>query len=217
MRRGTPPSPALGAACTALAAGRLVVYPTETFYGVGARALLPAAVRAVAALKERTGADAAPAKPISVIVADRAMTALVVAYVPAVAAALMTCFWPGPLTLVLPARDDLPVELTAGTGHVGVRASSHPVARALVAALGEPVTATSANRAGEPAACDVATARQALGAAVDVYVDGGVLAGGSGSTVLRVDDDGARVVRVGAVSIEALRGVLGAFPLAIPS
>ena len=129
----------------------------------------------------------------------------------------MERFWPGPLTLVLPARDDLPAELAAGTGCIGVRVSSHPIACALAAAVGEPITATSANRAGDPAACDVATARRALGAAVDVYLDGGTLAGGSGSTVLLVANDGARVIRVGAVSSEALRDVLGAFPLETPS
>lgn len=204
----------LAAATAALAAGRLVVYPTETFYGLGAHALLPRAVHAVAALKERAGEKA---KPISVIVADRAMTARLVARLPRAAEDLMARFWPGPLTLVLPARADLPPELAAGSGRIGVRVSSHPVARALAAALGAPITATSANRAGAPPACDAATAREAFGDAVDVYLDGGALAGGSGSTVLVVDDDAARVVRAGAVSIESLRGVLGAFPLVTPS
>lgn len=210
-----PAADHLTAAAAALAAGRLVVYPTETFYGIGARALLPAAVRAVAALKERDVGGAA--KPIAVIAADRAMIERVVARVPAAAEKLMTRFWPGPLTLVLPARDDLPPELTAGSGVVGVRVSSHPVARALAAAAGEPITATSANRAGGDPACDVHEARMALGAGIDVYLDGGRVAGGSGSTVVVVADDGARVVRAGAISIDALRSVLGAFPLAIPS
>jgi len=205
---------ALEDAIAALRGDGLVVYPTETFYGTGGRALRAPAVRRVATLKARLGEGA---KPISVIVADRAMAARVVTRVPAAAAALMERFWPGPLTLVLPARDDLPAELAAGTGCIGVRVSSHPIACALAAAVGEPITATSANRAGEPAACDVATARQALGAAVDVYLDGGTLAGGSGSTVLLVANDGARVIRAGAVSSQALRDVLGAFPLETPS
>jgi L-threonylcarbamoyladenylate synthase len=209
-----PASQALHAAVTVLRAGELIVYPTETFYGIGARALGAAAVASLARLKERGGEGG---KPISVIVADRAMVARVVARVPERAEALMDHFWPGPLTLVLPARDDLPPELTAGSGRIAVRVSSHPVARALAAALGEPITATSANHAGEAAACDVAAARRALGAAIAVYVDGGVLAGGSGSTVLVVDDDAAHVVRAGAVSVAALRRVLGGVPLAAPS
>jgi L-threonylcarbamoyladenylate synthase len=203
------------AAAAALAAGRLVVYPTETFYGVAACALLPAAVRAVAALKERD-ADGA-VKPIALIAADRAMIDRVVVRVPTRAEHLMARFWPGPLTLVLPARGDLPPELTAGSGLIGVRISSHPLARALAAAVGEPITATSANRAGAAPACDVGAARAALGGAVAVYLDGGRVAGGSGSTVVVVADDGARVIRAGAVSIDALRDVLGTFPLATPS
>ena len=210
--RSTPQ--AFPAAVAALRAGALIVYPTETFYGIGARALAAEAVGTLARLKQRAGEGG---KPISVIVADRAMVARVVARVPLPAAALMDHFWPGPLTLVLPARDDLPPELTAGSGRIAVRVSSHPVARALTAALGEPITATSANRAGEAPACDVAAARRALGDDISVYVDGGAVAGGSGSTVLVVDDDAGHVVRAGAVSVAALRRVLGAVPLVTPS
>jgi len=213
-----PPPHDVAAAAAALAAGRLVVFPTETFYGIAARALLPEAVRAVAALKERGGPERGRvAKPISVVVADRAMAECVVARIPAAAEPLIARFWPGPLTLVLPARNDLPPELTAASGRIGVRVSSHPIARALAAAVGEPITATSANRAGEPPACDVASARAALGDAVALYLDGGVLAGGLGSSVLLVDDDGARVVRAGAVAVDALRAALGDFPLTIGS
>ena len=208
-----PPAETLRAAGAALAAGRLVVYPTETFYGIGARALDAGAVAALARLKERTGEAG---KPIALVVADRAMVARVAARVPPAGELLMKRFWPGPLTLVLPARSDLPPALTAGSGGIGVRVSSHPVARALAAALGEPITATSANRAGEPPACDVGAARAALGDAIAVYVDGGVVAGGSGSTVLVVGDDAGQVVRAGAVSVAALRRVLGDFRLETP-
>jgi len=221
----------LAPAIAALRADGLVVYPTETFYGVGARALSRTAVRAVATLKDRidaepharaaSGGSAAsgetPPKPIALILADRTMLDRVVTAVPRVAERLIARFWPGPLTLVLPARDDLPPELAAGTGRVGVRVSSHPLARELSAAVGEPITATSANRASAPPATDVATARAALGSAITAYVDGGVVAGGLGSTVLVVDDDAARIVRAGAIPADALRDALGAFPLLIPS
>lgn len=209
-----PPAEVLHAAHAALAMGRLVVYPTETFYGIGARALDAAAVAALARVKARAGENG---KPIALVLAYHAMVARVVTRVPRPAALLMERFWPGPLTLVLPARPDLPPELTAGSGRIGVRVSSHPVARGLAAALGEPITATSANRAGARPACDVATARAALGDEVAVYLDGGTVAGGSGSTVLVVDDDAGQVVRAGAVSVAALRRVLGDFHLATPS
>ena len=209
--RGSAAPPELAAALAALARGGVVVYPTETFYGLGARALRAAAVAKVASLK---GRDAT--KPVAVIVSEAAMLDQLVARIPKPAERLMARFWPGPLTLVLPARADLPVELTARSGLVGVRVSSHPVARALAAALGEPITATSANRGGETPACDVATAERAFGARVDAYVDGGALAGGSGSTVVVVGDDVVRVIRAGAVSLEALRHVLGTTPLESP-
>lgn len=194
----------LGAAIAALARGGVVVYPTETFYGLGARALLPQAVRAVAALK---GRDAG--KPIALIASEIGMLARVVDHLPPPAERLIARFWPGPLTLVLPARAGIPAELTAGSGRVGVRVSSHPLACALAAAVGEPITATSANPGGLPPARDVASARRYFGTRVDAYVDGGTLAGGPGSTVLVVQEGSARLVRAGALPIEALREVLG--------
>jgi L-threonylcarbamoyladenylate synthase len=200
-------TPDLDAALATLRRDGGVVYPTETFYGLGARALVPEAVARVAALK---GRDAG--KPIALVVADDAMLARVVARVPAPARRLVDAFWPGPLTLVLPAHADLPRPLTGGSGMIGVRVSSHPTAHALVAALGEPLTATSANPGGEAPALDVPEARRYFGDAV-AYVDGGRLAGGLGSTVLLVADDAARVIRRGATSIDALRRVLGTTPL----
>jgi len=189
-------------AIAALERGGIVVYPTETFYGLGARALDARAVTAVAALKGRD-AD----KPIAVIVSEVSEVPRVVARIPAPARLLIERCWPGPLTLVLPARADLPPQLTAGTGTIGVRVSSHPVARALAA--GGPLTATSANPGGMPPARDVATARGYFGDRVGAYVDRGALTGEVGSTVLVVGDDSARVVRAGAIAVEALRQVLG--------
>lgn len=206
-----PPVADLDEALTALRRDAAIVYPTETFYGLGARALAPPAVDAVARLK---GRDAG--KPIAVIVADTAMLTSVVGRVPAPAMRLMARCWPGPLTLVLPARADLPPALTAGTGRIGVRISSHPDAQALVKALGEPITATSANPGGSEPALDVATARGYFGTHA-AYVDGGRLAGGLGSTVLLVADDAARVIRPGATSIDELRRVLGSTPLHLES
>jgi L-threonylcarbamoyladenylate synthase len=192
----------------ALERGGIVVYPTETLYGLGARALSRAAVAGVADLKGR-----ADTNPIAVIVAERAMLAQIVTRLPEPAERMIERFWPGPLTLVLPARADLPPELTAGSGAIGVRVSSHPIARALSAAIGEPITATSANPSGAPPARDVESARRAFGTRVDAYLDGGVLAGGPGSTVVLVGDDSVRVLRAGAVSVETLREALGTTPL----
>lgn len=198
----------LEAALTALRRDEAIVYPTETFYGLGARALSAPAVAALAALK---GRDAQ--KPIALVVRDSTMLASVVSRVPPPAARLIAKCWPGPLTLVLPARRDLPPELTSGSGRIGVRVSSHPTAHALVTALGEPITATSANPGGDDPAIDVATARGYFGPRVAAYVDGGALAGGLGSTVLLVADDEVRVIRPGAIAIAVIAQILGTTPL----
>ena len=187
----------------ALAAGRLVVFPTESFYGFGADATSAAAVERLVAVRGRE-----PGKPILVLTCDLAMAASIVRAVPESARRLAARFWPGPLTLVLPARDDLPAPLTAGTGTIGVRVPGHPVARALVEALGRPVTAPSANPPGAPPPRTLADARAYFGDDVAVYVDGGVLPGGA-STVAAVDDDGVRVLREGPVSRRDLDAALG--------
>jgi L-threonylcarbamoyladenylate synthase len=101
---------------------------------------------------------------------------------------------------VLPARDGIPAALIGADGGVGVRVSSHPIARALAAGLGRPLTATSANLAGEPPAVEPDAARRVLGDKVKVLVEGGRLAGGAPSTVLAVDQAGMRLLRAGAVS-----------------
>jgi L-threonylcarbamoyladenylate synthase len=187
----------------ALARGALVVFPTETLYGLGADARSDAAVERLVAVRGREAG-----KPILVLVRDVAMAASVAAEVPVGARRLAARFWPGPLTLVLPARAGLPAALTAGSGTIGVRVPGHPVAAAIVDGLGGPVTAPSANPPGETPPRRLDEARGWFGGRVDVYVDGGELPGG-GSTVARVDGDEVHVLRAGAVSEAALRAALG--------
>jgi L-threonylcarbamoyladenylate synthase len=189
-------------AVAALAAGRLVVFPTESVYGLGADARSPAAVERLVAVRGRD-----PGKPVLVLVEGLAMADDVVREVPDAARRLAARFWPGPLTLVLPARDGLPAALTAGTGTIGIRVPGHPVAAALVAGLGGPVTAPSANPPGAEPPRDVAAARAFFGDAVAAYLDGGTLPGGV-STVAAVDGEQVRVLRAGPVSEAALRAAL---------
>ena len=188
----------------ALAAGELVIFPTESVYGLGADARSAAAVDRLVSVRGRE-----PGKPILVLVRDLAMAETVAADVPSAARRLADEFWPGPLTLVLPARDDLPAPLTAGTGTIGVRVSGHPHAAALVAGLGRPVTAPSANPPGATPPRHLADARAYFGDAVAVYLDGGELAGGA-STVAMIEDDRVRVLRAGPVSEAALTAALEA-------
>lgn len=191
-----PEREALDEAAAVLRAGGLVAFPTETFYGLGAAALQPSAVRRVLAVKGRP-----QGKPLLVLVDSIAMVDTVALAVPPRGRALMARYWPGPLTLVLPARPGLPDGVTAGSGTVGVRLSAHPVARGLVHALGEPVTAPSANPAAVAAPTTAAQVQAHFGARIELVLDGGATAGGEPSTVLDVTVDPPRLVRPGAVRL----------------
>jgi len=196
-------STAIGDALAALAAGEAIVYPTETFYALGVDALSLKALERLFAIKGRE-----PDKPVALIAADLTMAFAVAREVSAGARVLAEAFWPGPLTLVLPARDGIPAALIGADGGVGVRVSSHPIARALAAGLRGPLTATSANLAGEPPAVEPEATRRALGDRVKVFVEDGKLAGGAPSTVVAVDGLGMRVLRPGAVSERQLAAAL---------
>ena len=159
-------SVAIADALAALAAGEAIVYPTETFYALGVDALSVPALDRLFAIKGRE-----PGKPVALIAADTAMAFAVAREVPAEARVLAQAFWPGPLTLVLPARAEIPAPLVGADGGVGVRVSSHPIARALAAGLRSPLTATSANLAGEPPASEIEMARRAFPGTIKVFVD----------------------------------------------
>jgi len=196
-----PRAPARGVltdAAGALRAGGLVAFPTETFYGLGAAALQPAAVRRVFDVKGRP-----EGRPLLVLVDSIAMAERVAAEIPPPARALMARHWPGALTLVLHARPDVPVEVTAGSGTIGVRLSAHPVARGLVGALGAPVTAPSANPSGLLPPVTAAAVLAHFRDRIELVLDGGPTAGGEPSTVLDVTVDPPRVLRAGAVKLES--------------
>jgi L-threonylcarbamoyladenylate synthase len=182
-------------AIDALRAGELVVYPTETFYGVAADPLSNSALKRLFAIK---GRDAA--RTVAMIAADTRSAFSLAREVPPIARRLAECFWPGPLTLVLPAGAQIAPELIGLSGGVGVRVSSHPTARALAAGLARPITATSANRAGESPAKTLADARKTLSREIKVYLEGGTLRSSAPSTVLEVAGDRWRIIREGAVS-----------------
>lgn len=198
-----PSAEDIAAAVRALKRGEVVVFPTETFYGLGADALSAAAVERIVALKGRS-ADS----PIAVIVADRAMLAQIAAEVSPAAEKLMKKFWPGPLTLIFPARPGLHTALLNPEGKIGARVSSHPVAAELSRALGRPITATSANPSGSAPARTSAEARAYFGDRSQIVLDGGTLAGGQGSTVAEAIGREIKIIRAGAIGAEELRGWL---------
>jgi L-threonylcarbamoyladenylate synthase len=188
-----------------LRAGELVVFPTETFYAIGGD---PMQSRALAAIVRVKGRD--PDKPIALIATDQSSAFSVARELTAEARLLAGTFWPGPLTIVLPAADGLDESLIGPSGGIGVRVSPHPIARALAAAAGGLITATSANLSGHPPARTLAEARRSLGARISVYVDGGKLSSDVPSTVVEVAADGTlRIVRPGAIKDDAIATALG--------
>jgi len=189
-------------AASALRRGSLVVYPTETFYGLGALATLPAALARLAAAKLRP-AD----KPLPLVAADDAMAFALWAAVPAEARVLAGAFWPGPLTLVAAAAPGLPGPVTLG-GAVGVRVPGSELARELCRLAGGPVISTSANPSGGPAPASVEELDPELLSRVDLVLDGGPTSGGLPSTVVQVGEGGPRLLRAGAVPWEAVEAVL---------
>jgi L-threonylcarbamoyladenylate synthase len=194
--------PSIEDGIAALKAGELVVYPTETFYAIGADASSSTAIRRLFRVKVRE-----PGRPVGLIAADTAMAFSVARKVPIAARRLADAFWPGPLTIVLSARDELARELVGPDG-IGVRVSPNPVARALSAGLARPITATSANLSGAPPASTVADARAALGEKVKVYLEGGKLTASAPSTVVAVDEIGWKMVRLGAISEDQITAAL---------
>lgn len=186
-----------------LRAGGLVVYPTETFYALGALAASAAAVARLAAAKLRPGD-----RPLPLVAADLAAARAVAADFPPLAERLAARFWPGPLTLVLPAAPGLPPEVS-GEGTVGVRVPGSALARDLSRLAGGPLISTSANVAGGPPVVRPSDLDQGLLLLVDCVLDGGETPGGLPSTVVAVDGRGPRLLRPGAVPWESLLAALG--------
>ncbi|HXG50582.1 MAG TPA: L-threonylcarbamoyladenylate synthase [candidate division Zixibacteria bacterium] len=190
-------------ALAAIRRGEVVVYPTETLYGLGADALCPKVVEEVFAIKGRD-----PANPIPVLVADLKMLSGVVSEIPIPAKRLMERFWPGPLTLVLPAVPGLPPRLVNAEGGIGVRISRHPVAGELIRALGRPLTATSANPSGRAPARTIDEAKAYFSGRVRVFMDGGALTASKGSTVVDATAGRLRIIREGDLPAAVLERCL---------
>lgn len=190
-------------AIAALRAGELVVYPTETFYGIAADPFSPAALKRLFAIKGRD-----PQKPVALIAANAQMAFEVAREVSPSARRLAEAFWPGPLTLVLPAREGFTPHLVGPDGGVGVRVSPHPIARALSEGFGGPITATSANRSGEDPATTIDMARESLGAKIKVFLDGGLLRASAPSNVIACDAKGWRIIRAGAIGEREIAAIL---------
>ena len=189
-------------AAALLRAGGLVAFPTETVYGLGAHALDEAAVRRVFAAKGRPADN-----PLIVHLAGAEDVGRVVAHLPPLARGLAAEHWPGPLTLVLDARPDVPAVTRGGLPTVAVRVPAHPLALDLLRRAGVPVAAPSANRSSRPSPTTAAHVVDDLGDAVDVVLDGGPCPVGLESTVVDARGERPVLLRPGAVPAEALGAV----------
>jgi L-threonylcarbamoyladenylate synthase len=177
--------------------GSVVAFPTETFYGLAALATDHKAVARVYLLKKR-GLH----KSLSILIADLSELDHWIENLSREARHLATSFWPGPLTLVCQAGKRLPTSLTAGTGKIAVRISSHPVAQALVQAVGGPITATSANRAGSPSCRSCEQVISQLGQDLEAILDAGLTPGGKASTIADVTTWPPKILRIGAIAAQ---------------
>lgn len=199
-----PTSEAIEQAAARLRAGDLVAFPTETVYGLGADAAQPLAVRKIFTTKGRP-AD----HPVIVHLPDASHVTRWAREFPSGAQALASAFWPGPLTLVLPRTPLASDAVTGGQDSVGLRVSSHPVARALLAAFGGGIAAPSANRFGRISPTTARHVADDLGAAVATILDGGACAIGIESTIVAFVGDDPFVLRPGGVAPGEIARVLG--------
>jgi L-threonylcarbamoyladenylate synthase len=200
--------PAIPEAAAILAAGGLVAFPTETVYGLGADGLNPEAVARIYTAKGRPATN-----PVILHVADVASALPLAACWPVEAQLLAKRFWPGPLTLVLPATDQVPVIVRAGGPTVALRCPAHPVALALIRAVGRPLAAPSANRSQHLSPTLAGHVAASLGEAVDLILDGGPTKAGLESTILDLSGGRPRILRPGPIGPAELAAVIGPIDL----
>jgi len=186
-----------------LQAGGVVAYPTETFYGLGVDGCNPKAIEKIFQIKGRNFKQ-----PISVIIGSTNDLQDLIADPPEIAGKLIEEFWPGALTLVFKASPAVSTLLTAGTGKIGIRISSHPVASALVKALGHPITATSANLSGTKECSSAVEVMDCIGDQIDMVIDGGSTPGVSGSTILDIAAFPPVILREGIIPASRLHPFL---------
>jgi len=200
-----PPTPeGIEQAASLLRQGQLVAIPTETVYGLAANALDPQAVASIFAAKERPMDN-----PLIVHIADLHDWEPLVTSIPDAAWRLAQTYWPGPLTIILPAADGIPDEVRGGLSTVAVRFPAHPVAQAIILHAGCPLAAPSANRSGAPSPTTAARVTEDMQGRIAAVVDGGESAVGVESTVIDMSCEPPRLLRPGGITPAMLEEVLG--------
>ncbi len=191
-------------AVRSLNSGGVVVFPTDTLYGLGADVFSLAALQRIFSIKGRRADLALP-----VLVAGLDQVEAVAQPMSAEAQRLAERFWPGPLTLVMRRSPDLPGLVTGGADTVAVRMPGHPVPLELARRLGRPITGTSANRSGQPDLLDLSALENQLGNLVDHIIQTGPVPAGTASTIVNVTGDTPQLLRGGAISLEEILEAAG--------
>ena len=189
-----PEAERIDEAVAILKSGGVIALPTETFYGLGADARNEAAIDKIFGIKGREFKN-----PLLVVIGDVRHLEAFAADVPEEARTLMDRFWPGPLSIVFRAATSVSPKLTAGSGKIGIRLTSHPIAMEISRRLGGPLTATSANLSGAPECSSAVELLSQLEGKLDGVVDGGQTPGGKGSTIVDTTVSPARILREGVI------------------
>lgn len=195
---------AISVAADLLRRGEVVGIPTETVYGLAANAYNPDAIRRIFAAKGRPQDN-----PLIVHIADVQQINDIAAEVPAQARQLADAFWPGPLTIILPKQDTIPLVTSGGLNTIGIRFPRHPLAQQIIQAAGVPLAAPSANLSGRPSTTTAQHVIEDLNGKIAAVVDGGPCSVGVESTVVSLCGQTPRLLRPGGISLEQLQSVLG--------
>lgn len=183
--------------------GSVVAYPTETFYGLGVKFNIEDSLKKLYDIKQRPKDKAMP-----LIIGDKGLLPLVTRSVNRKAIFLMEKFWPGPLTLIFYAKENISRYITAGTGRVAIRIPGESFALYLAKRVNFPITATSANPSGMPPAKNAEAVVSYFGDKIDLIIDGGPTHGGFPSTIVDATGEEIKILREGAISRESLKRIL---------
>jgi L-threonylcarbamoyladenylate synthase len=203
---GNPAPEAIRKAASVIKAGGIIAFPTRCLYGLGTDAYNAGAVKAIFSIKQRSAQ-----KPVLILIDHIKQLERLVTHVSEFAADIMRQFWPGKVTLVFEAGDDVSPDLTGGSGKIGIRLPGHPVASALLKAVAGPITGTSANLSGSPGCHQISDLEPEVVHQLDLILDAGPLAGGRGSTVVDVTGEIPRVLREGVVTEREILAIGGKY------
>ncbi len=179
--------------------GGIIAYPTETFYGLGVDPFNESAVNKLFKLKGRD-----PDKPVSILIKDKKMLLEVVEEIPPAAEKLIKKFWPGPLTIIFKAKKTVPSAITGNTGKIAVRISGNPITQKLLEIIDSPITTTSANPSGKKSPVTAKEVKDYFGDKIDLIIDGGLLSGKFGSTIVDATERDLKAIREGEIPVQTV-------------